>query len=97
MSAFQCFQEMYRCDPASLLLPFRKRLERMKASLEMLSQHAIHVDKNAHDFRNIRLRPAHSPRYPGRIIHWLQCEFVDVVGFKWLYEIDPHRDLKGSR
>src|ERR1700730_17339433 len=69
----------------------------MKASLEMLSQHAIHVDKNAHDFGNIRLRTAHSPRYPGRIIRWLQCEFVNVVGFKWFYKIDPHPDLERSR
>src|SRR3984893_6081690 len=97
MSAFQCFQEMYRCDPASLLLPFRKRLERMKANLEMLSQHAVHVDKNAHDFRNIRLRTAHSPRYPCHITYPFQCEFVDVVGFKWLCKIDPHRDLERSR
>src|SRR5262245_35172003 len=77
---------------ASLLLCFRKGPQIDQTGLEVFADHAIEVEKQAHDLMQIGARPVHRPGYVGRAALGLERELGDVVPLERLAEVELDRD-----
>src|SRR6266849_6718242 len=65
-----------------------------KTGLEVLADHAVHVDEYGDELRNIEHGALHDPGDVCGVALGFQREFDDVVGFERLAEIQLDRDLR---
>src|SRR6185503_7854628 len=79
-----------RC--ASLL---GERFQVGEAGLEVLADHLVHVEEQAHQLRDERARTVHGPGDLGRLAARLEKEVGAVVALEGLLEIELDRDFRG--
>src|SRR6267378_1521222 len=67
-----------------------------KSGLEILADHAVHIDEDSYELRDVGHGALHGPGDVGRVTLGFQREFDDVLGFERLDEIQLDGDLGRS-
>src|SRR2546430_14766135 len=93
-SSVPCGGRLPMIHPFSL---FSDALQIGKTGLEVLADHAVHVEKHVDDFRKVGRVALHLPRDVSAIPPGLKRELDDVVGLEWLDEIQFDADLGRRR
>src|SRR5207302_1473840 len=65
-----------------------------KTGLEVLADHAVHVNEYGNELRNIEHGALHDPGDVGGVALGFEREFDDVVRFERLHEVQLDRDLR---
>src|SRR5206468_10007691 len=68
-----------------------------ETGLEILADHIVHVDKDAHQLRDVRTAAVHCPRYIRRVALRDERELGRVVALKRPDEIQLDCDARGMR
>src|SRR5437762_14128573 len=65
-----------------------------KTGLEVLADHAVHVDEYGNELRNIEHGALHDPGDVCGVALGLARELVEIVRVERLHDVQAHRDLR---